>query len=589
MSITERWLRPGRTEARDVRVDLFLLIAFGLVVIATGIGFRDPWPADEPRFALIVRDMAASGQWLVPTVGGDLYADKPPLFFWIVGAFFVATGSMRFALLLPGLLAGLGSAVLVYDLARRLWDRTTGLMAGLALLATVQFVWQARQGQIDATLCFFTTLGLYGLLRHLLLGPAWGWYVAGWTAAGFGVITKGVGFLPLLVLIPYGVAGALGWVLRGRSALNWRWGLGPLAMLAAMSVWLIPMLLASVGSPELAAYRHEILFGQTFDRYAHAWHHNEPFWYFLVQVIPFLWLPLIALVPWLWPHWRTSWIERDLRVWLPLAWVLLVLLFFSLGSGKRGVYVLPAVPAFVLACAPFLGKVASRRGPRAMLFGVAAGIALLTLGLAVWLSTSSATSPSATATSGLIGLMTTYDIDARGPLFAIAIISSLVCIAAQPRHGIAAYVGVLSSVLLILGFWVNPLINEVRSGAKFMRRVEALAPADRELGLVGYREQYLLQLTRPVVNFGHRRWREPDREAEDAAAWLAADSTRLLLVDEWALKWCFGTATVHEAGIANRLRWFLVSGKPDPTCASRGRLDAARRYAPPRTRMAQAE
>ena len=217
MSITERWLRPGRTEARDVRVDLFLLIAFGLVVIATGIGFRDPWPADEPRFALIVRDMAASGQWLIPTVGGDLYADKPPLFFWIVGAFFVATGSMRFALLLPGLLAGLGSAVLVYDLARRLWDRTTGLMAGLALLATLQFVWQARQGQIDATLCFFTTLGLYGLLRHLLLGPAWGWYAVGWAAAGLGVITKGVGFLPLLVLIPYGVARIAGWIAPGEA------------------------------------------------------------------------------------------------------------------------------------------------------------------------------------------------------------------------------------------------------------------------------------------------------------------------------------------------------------------------------------
>ena len=69
----------------------------------------------------------------------------------------------------------------------------------------MQFVWQARQAQIDATLCFWTTLSLYGLLRHLLLGPSWRWYTIGWAAAGLGVITKGVGFLPLLVLIPFAI------------------------------------------------------------------------------------------------------------------------------------------------------------------------------------------------------------------------------------------------------------------------------------------------------------------------------------------------------------------------------------------------
>ena len=342
------------------------------------------------------------------------------------------------------------------------------------------------------------------------------------------------------------------------------------------------MLLATQSSPELEGYRDEILYSQTVDRYADAWHHNEPLWYFLVEVIPFLWLPLIALVPWLWPHWRASWRGRDLRVWLPLAWVVLVLLFFSLGSGKRGVYVLPAVPAFVLACAPFIRALGSQRGPRLVLFGIAAAIALTTLGLVLWLSLVPHPTLAHPATDGLNKLLETYDIDLYGPLLALTIVSLTVCIAAQPRRGIAAYMGVLVSALLIVSFWVNPRINDVRSGAKFMRRVEAMTPADRELGLVAYREQYLLQLTRPVVNFGHARWREPDREAEDAAAWLAADSQRFLLVDQWTYERCFATATVHEAGVANRTRWVLVNGKPDPKCASRGRLGsrAALRAAP---------
>ncbi len=96
--------------------------------------------------------------------------------------------------LLPSLLAGIGTVLLVYDLGRRLWNREAGLWAALVLLFTVQFTLQARLAQIDATLCFWVTLSLYGLLRHLLLRSGWGWYALGAFAAGLGVITKGVGF-----------------------------------------------------------------------------------------------------------------------------------------------------------------------------------------------------------------------------------------------------------------------------------------------------------------------------------------------------------------------------------------------------------
>src|SRR5262249_23212943 len=42
----------------------FLLVAF--VIIGAGIGLRDPWPADEPRFALSAKQMVESGNWLIP-------------------------------------------------------------------------------------------------------------------------------------------------------------------------------------------------------------------------------------------------------------------------------------------------------------------------------------------------------------------------------------------------------------------------------------------------------------------------------------------------------------------------------------------
>ena len=132
--VASGWLRPSQSSTRAIYFDFAWLIGLALLLIATGIGLRDPWPADEPRFALIARDMVASGDWLVPRVGGDLYADKPPLYFWLLASSLTATGSPRIAFLLPSLLSAIGCVVLVYDLARRMWSREVGLIAGTLLL-----------------------------------------------------------------------------------------------------------------------------------------------------------------------------------------------------------------------------------------------------------------------------------------------------------------------------------------------------------------------------------------------------------------------------------------------------------------------
>ena len=118
----------------ESRRELWLFLLFALVVIGAGIGLRDPWPADEPRFALSAKQMVESGDWLIPHRGSEIYADKPPAFMAMQAAAFELTRSWRIAFLLPSLLAALGTLLLVYDLARRLWDHRTGLYAGVALL-----------------------------------------------------------------------------------------------------------------------------------------------------------------------------------------------------------------------------------------------------------------------------------------------------------------------------------------------------------------------------------------------------------------------------------------------------------------------
>ncbi len=126
-TLLDRLLRPGRVSGRDVTLDIAWLVGLGLLLMATGLGLRDPWPPDEPRFALVAQDMLRTGDWLIPRVGGDLYADKPPLFFWLIASATSLTGSLRVGFLLPSLLAGLGTVLLCYDLMRRARGREVGL------------------------------------------------------------------------------------------------------------------------------------------------------------------------------------------------------------------------------------------------------------------------------------------------------------------------------------------------------------------------------------------------------------------------------------------------------------------------------
>jgi len=543
------------------------LAAIALAMLSAGIGLRDPWPADEPRFALVAKQMVEQGQWLFPHRGDELYPDKPPLFMWLIALGYAATGSLRIAFLLPSLLAALGTLVLVHDLSKRLWNRRVALYATSALLITIQFAMQARGAQIDATLCWWTTLGLYGLLRHALLGPAWRWYWLGCVAMGFGVITKGVGFLPLLALIPYACAHAFGFRglpalaeqqsesrLRHLLRLTWRWSLGILFLLTPIAAWLIPMLLAVGDDPHLAHYRDNILFKQTGQRYAAAWHHHHPPWYYLVQTLV-LWLPLMLLLPWLLPAWWRRIRRGDSRTMILLGWVVLVLLFFSLSPGKRGVYILPAVPAFVLAAAPLLPGLIRRRDvarlAATILIVITAAVVIAALSLATG------------AVPAISRALAQRELDPTSFVPALAIIAACGGVAAgsalmRLSRAPAALAAFLACACITFGLAGYVVLNPVNSPAVFMQQtVVAAIGTNTDLGMLRWKEQFVLFADRKVKTFGYAR-RDPEVEANEGKRWVSADQRRRLLVPE---RWLpvFAGFPVRRLGSRHGDVWYVVA------------------------------
>lgn len=112
--------------------------------------------------------------------GGSVSLDKPPLGFWLqaISAYFL--GVNGFSVLLPQLIAGVISVVVLYHLVRRSFGVVPGLVAALALAITPVVVATDRNNTIDSTLILTLLLAAWafikatetGKLRHLLLGAA---------------------------------------------------------------------------------------------------------------------------------------------------------------------------------------------------------------------------------------------------------------------------------------------------------------------------------------------------------------------------------------------------------------------------------
>ena len=532
-------------------VRLICLLAVAAIVLAAGLGLRDPWPADEPRFALIAKDMVESGSWFLPRAGGVLYPDKPPVFFWLIAMVYAVTGSIRVSFLLPGVVAGLGSLWLVADLARRLWGRKTAIWCGASLLALVQFPLQMKSGQIDGWLCLMTTLGLYGLCRHLLLGPDWRWYIAGCFAAGLGVITKGVGFLPLLIFVPYVLAARAGWPVTRHRISDSRWLAGPIAFFAAIGLWLVPMLLATAGGadPDLLEYRNNILFHQTVTRYADSWGHIKPPWYFLTNAIPWLWLPASLLLPWLLPAWRKDLKDRNGAVLMLGSWVLLVLLFFSLSMGKRSLYIFPAAPAFAMIAGYHAEALLRRAGAQRILVMIPAAISLGLIAAGMYtLMNPNVVKPWLPDILALI--------ETGGAVLATGIVMLGTVMVCRRRRALTGYAISMAAFWIGLSLLVAPALNGTRSGAALIERVGAEVAGDERLGFVAWPEQFLLHWDRPADHFGFRR--DPEAEVRDSAAWLQAAEHRRVLLPEYLLEPCYDPAAAVRVGLAHRREWVLV-------------------------------
>eukprot|EP00003_Mantamonas_plastica_P031996 TRINITY_DN852_c0_g1_i1.p1 TRINITY_DN852_c0_g1~~TRINITY_DN852_c0_g1_i1.p1 ORF type:complete len:583 (-),score=55.87 TRINITY_DN852_c0_g1_i1:1526-3274(-) len=547
---------------------LLLLLAFAAVVIFTGIGLRSPWPADEPRFAEVAREMVASGQWLIPMRGGEFYPDKPPVFMWSIAFFYWLTGNLKIAFLLPNALCSLLTLGLTFDIGTRLWNKRTGAVAAMLLMLAPQFLLQAQKAQIDAMVACWIAVACYGLIRHFFVRASWGWYFTAWGFMGLGIITKGVGFLPVFMFLPL-----LFLKVRDRAqfegTLTWRCTLGPLVMLAVVAAWLIPMVLyvQSVGTDEAIAYQNNILFKQTGERYANSWGHFQPWYYYITSVIPSLWFPLpLLLLAFLRPLTETMRYRPVIPVLL--VWIALVVLFFSLSPGKRGVYLLPALPMLALILAPLVASQRPAGWFPPLLTGIhlLLSVALITLGVLAW-----------SDHPKLVEKVSDYSTDpsrlheAGSLIFTIGLVWLISLLAFWRSRALGRMFAAMMISWLLITTWGYRILEPLRTPRNILAAAEQVLPQDAQLGMLDFREQFLLFSKRDFVHFSFFTGRQ--EEERNAWHWMNEGQDRFLISADNLKLSCFTLDGARELGVAHRERWLLLGPEQmKPECDAPARV-----------------
>ena len=328
-------------------VQALLLVGFCFVLFFLNLGRWDLWNPDEPRYGQVAREIVQGGDWILMHFNGRTYADKPPLFFWLVSlSSFLWGGFTSFSVRFSSALFGTLTVVLTFILGKRLYGLRTGFLSGIILATSLEFAYLSTRANIDVTLVFFTTASLVcffqwhryrngegdrqGTLRVLSI---YGFYVG----MALATLTKGpVGFLlPLLVSVVY-LAIQRDW--KGMKEMRLLSGM--LLFLVIVLSWYLPAVLKG-GRP----YLNETLFHQTLDRYSKGWSHVKPFYYYLYN-FPFEFMPWFLFLPAAMVYaYSKELIEKRRESLFLLVWFAVIFLFFSLSKGKRGLYMLPVYPA----------------------------------------------------------------------------------------------------------------------------------------------------------------------------------------------------------------------------------------------------
>jgi 4-amino-4-deoxy-L-arabinose transferase and related glycosyltransferases of PMT family len=320
-------------------------VAIILVLSFVGIFDHDLWTADEPRVAEIGREFFDEGVSLaVPQLNGEAFMEKPPLYFWCVAlSYKIFGGHSASAARVPSVIFGLGTLVLTYLLAGRMYGRQTAGWSCMVLALSAEFFYIHHKSLVDTSLVFFVTGTVYWLYLALTaeIEKKSGYYILCYIFATGAFFAKGfIGLaFPVLLFICWTL-----WRRDWQEIRRARLWVGFLIVGSCISLWF--WFLWKEGSWE---YISTFLIHNNFQRIIpgvgseYSGGHVKPFYYYLFK----FWrafAPWSILVPAVFFYACRKGFQDKNRLFLVL-WFCSGLLMLSLAGTKRTIYIVPLLPS----------------------------------------------------------------------------------------------------------------------------------------------------------------------------------------------------------------------------------------------------
>lgn len=306
------------------------------------------WNPDETRDAGIAAEMFRSGDYVVPTLNGQAFLEKPPLYYWSSAAIYKLTGRVTAGTTrLPSALYGILGVFFTFLIGKHLFNERVGLFSASILATTLQYFRMSHFALMDVALTALITGAFYFYLKGSRVGFVVFTILAFYSKGFLGIVLPGlVVTLNSLMERKYkqlALTIGLGLLMFAVFVLPWLWGLWKEGGRRFLEIFLVDN-------------HWKRFFSKSAD-------HTEHFWFFYLLSYP------VDFLPWTiyyFGHLRDVFMQprkylesKELRFILLWFWGLFI--FFTLSSSKRSIYLLPVFPAASLLSGVWLNDVISRR------------------------------------------------------------------------------------------------------------------------------------------------------------------------------------------------------------------------------------
>lgn len=331
----------------------FLLYILIIAAIFPAFAFRDFTLDNELRYMSIADEALRNGDFFTFTNHGLAYADKPPLYIWLVmlGKLIFGTHSMVFM----GIFSMIPALVILFVMDRwvkNLVSENDRFIGKMMLITSGYFLGSAMVMRMDMLMCMFIVLSLYTFFR-IYSGEerAKDKYMFG-VYVFMAIFSKG----PIGILVPL-LSTVVFLIIKGDiKTIGRYWGWRTLSILiSCCGIWFLGVF-AEGGSE----YLNNLVFNQTVNRAVDSFHHKEPFYYYMEAI----WY---SLAPWSFLYLGVLLVglkDKLMKTDLEKFFVIIAVTTFvvlSMVSSKIQIYMLPAFPFFAYIAVLWLPRYKSKK------------------------------------------------------------------------------------------------------------------------------------------------------------------------------------------------------------------------------------